>query len=354
MASISPRVGGAQTSAPTPIGRDGFEWPPTPHDLEKVNVYSPDGRAVGLVPIDALSDESEAWLPPARPSPLGRRRLRPALVAVIAVGLAVLWMTQYQETDVIERGPGTSAAPRAAAPWRLPPVPNSRASSVLPHDVSGSGTPAPQGLVEAPRATRPEAPLAGHIPPAADLPRDSDLAAPSRTDGAAIAEPVRPVEIVRPLQEAPPSSLAERDRAAAAATFAAPPAASAPATPMVSTPAATEEMAAVESARPLIGDVVQRFRDALERGDLAATAQVWPGVDVRALERSFRTVRSQRLVFGVCRIEMTGEAAQVSCPGTLSYTPRVGGDAAKTVNGEWRIDMARVDRAWRITGVEAR
>jgi hypothetical protein len=122
-------------------------------------------------------------------------------------------------------------------------------------------------------------------------------------------------------------------------------------------PVAGAPVSAAAPARPqsaAVQQVLDRYRDALNALDAAAAGAVWPSADTRALGRAFSRLEQQVLQFDSCRIAVYGQRAVASCPGTLRYVPKVGGQDFRVEQRQWEFDLRSVDDNWAIDRVTAR
>ena len=97
-----------------------------------------------------------------------------------------------------------------------------------------------------------------------------------------------------------------------------------------------------------------QYRSAYQLLDAQAARAVWPSVDVRALARAFEGLTSQELAFDTCLFEIAGEAATAQCRGSASYTPKIGGRAARLESRQWTFQLRKLDEGWKIQSVQAR
>ncbi len=105
-------------------------------------------------------------------------------------------------------------------------------------------------------------------------------------------------------------------------------------------------------ATPLVSDETSRIRSVLARYEAAyssldagAAAEVWPGVDQRALARAFESLESQRVSLGDCNVTISASTAHAECSGSTSWTPKVGG-GRRTQPHSWSFDLAKQSDAW--------
>lgn len=215
--------------------------------------------------------------------------------------------------------PASPARTRAAEPKRRPePEPEPRvvmrAASVTP------SRPAPSRPMPA--------------PPAAPAP------APQRTAAAAPAPARESAQVTAPA----PTTLA----------LAMPPASPA-AEPVVHTAAldTSAEAAAAAADEEHIESTLTRFRTAYSKLDARAAREVWPSVDVEALDRAFRGLKSQELRFDRCDLTVDGARARAACRGRAVYVPRVGNQSPKAAPREWTFELRKSDQRWTIASARS-
>lgn len=98
---------------------------------------------------------------------------------------------------------------------------------------------------------------------------------------------------------------------------------------------------------------VRRYEVAYTRMDAAATHAVWPSADRESLVRQFTGLREQYLRLERCVVEGQGDAALVTCRGTLRYRPRLGDHSTRVHRGAWRFALERRADGWVIASVDA-
>ena len=273
---------------------------------------------------------------PAQPTP----PLQPtASAAASAPGEAPSTGTVVPEAaDVEPAGDATAAAPQPA-----PEVSTTRESArvnPLPPSSVPRVVAAPRRTVEEPR--RVAQPLSAPATSAA-------VAAPSAAAAATPSTPAPPPPPAEPAATAAPAV------PAASATAAAPPALSA--APSASPPTAAPEAAAAPvlapDTRAVLG-TLYRYQEAFSTLDSNAAQQVWPNVDVRALDRAFDQLQQQTFDLRSCDVGVSGERAEAVCTGTASYTRKVGNKAMRVEARRWRFALRRDGGEWLIQGVDAR
>lgn len=95
------------------------------------------------------------------------------------------------------------------------------------------------------------------------------------------------------------------------------------------------------------------YERAVTRSDTAATREVWPSANAKALTDAFSAVREQRLQLGACDVDVQGERATAICRGTLRYRPRVGDHSTRIRRGRWEFQLERTEGRWIIQSVDA-
>lgn len=102
---------------------------------------------------------------------------------------------------------------------------------------------------------------------------------------------------------------------------------------------------------PAVRDVIREYEKAYEQLDAAAAKRVWPAVDERALARAFSGLKSQRLTFAPCDIDITDNGARASCRGYATYVRRVGNTIGQIQQGDWRFVLRKSNTSWQIDSV---
>ena len=103
-----------------------------------------------------------------------------------------------------------------------------------------------------------------------------------------------------------------------------------------------------------VGDVLEKYQQVYNRLDVSGAAAIWPGVDTKALTRSFAQLASQNMRFDDCSIVIAEGTATAQCPGVVEYVPRVGNNRPRTERHSWTIELSRDDESWQIRRVSAR
>jgi hypothetical protein len=103
-----------------------------------------------------------------------------------------------------------------------------------------------------------------------------------------------------------------------------------------------------------VGDVLAKYQQVYNRLDASGAAAIWPGVDTKALSRSFAQLERQNMSFDDCSIVIIEGSAKAHCPGLLEYVPRVGNNRIRSERHSWTIELRRDDESWRILKVSAR
>jgi len=208
----------------------------------------------------------------------------------------------------------------------------------------------------------PDSALEPSVEPAVDAPDVVDaVVAPSTQPRRASAPRARVRAAALPLAARAASGIPEvvESRAAAATVDTPLPP---PATIDVDEPAAAPvatmtAAAAVADAVP--GDehhiraALTRWRSAYSALDARAAREVWPSVDVRALERAFNALRSQEVRFDRCDLTVNGGSALAACTGRAIYVPRVGRQSPRTTSREWTFELKKSDERWTIASARS-
>lgn len=124
--------------------------------------------------------------------------------------------------------------------------------------------------------------------------------------------------------------------------------------PASSGPPVTPEAAARAARATSARLVVDRYRDAFNALDATAVDAFWPGVDRRALKRSFADLESQHLQFGRCDVQLAGARAFASCSGYAEYKRKNGSPEARFEMRHWTFTLGEVKDGWVILGVDVR
>lgn len=103
----------------------------------------------------------------------------------------------------------------------------------------------------------------------------------------------------------------------------------------------------------LVGQVLQRYRNAYEGLDAPSARAVWPTVNEAALARAFDSLESQRLTFDACDITVRGEAASATCRGSARYVPKVGSREPRTEPRVWNFTLSKSGAGWLIDSARA-
>jgi hypothetical protein len=264
----------------------------------------------------------------------------PALVAV-AVALAVivyggLLVVSWERSARPQPGPA-GARNEARAPVR-PPV-----RSAEPVEIPGGGVRFEHAVVrESPPTSPPVAVVAAPPAAAASPAARPPVVTPLESARGAVAEDA-PLELeaaVAVASPAPPAEVA-REPAAAAESLAA--------------RAAAGAIDPVAADRGAIGRVLGQYRESYNALDAASASTIWKGLDTKALERAFATLRSQELSFDRCYVALTSaDHATARCRGVLNYVPKIGDGNPQQRRLSWTIDFQRAADRWLIAGVSAR
>jgi tetratricopeptide (TPR) repeat protein len=115
--------------------------------------------------------------------------------------------------------------------------------------------------------------------------------------------------------------------------------------------AALQEPVVDESA--LIQKALQRYRLAYEQLDAQSAQAVWPAVNQAALARAFDGLESQALVFDVCNLSVSGDAAAATCRGSARYVPKVGSREPRVESRVWSFTLRKNGSDWKIDSARA-
>jgi len=352
-----------------------FAWPPPAEDLARCEIVPLGEEEVPTLPAWG-PDDYEVPAPAvtaALPAPKARRRervprppvedcdplcqfaadpepaadpwsrtelLRAAAALFVGVSLAAVSYTQF-------RGARTSGshAPiaieqvvRAAETLDLPVVPAERRRS----------SPGNEGIALLRGASLPERTLA----PARSAPVAREAAAVVITP-ALLTTSSRDVGSRAPAPSALPSRIAEEPRVELRPLPLASVAMPEPVAALAPEPIAV--VARVEPSRDEdhIRSTLAQWRTAYSQLDASAARDVWPTVDVRALEKAFQSLKSQELSFDHCDFTVNGARAQAACTGRARYVPRVGNPSPKTNAREWTFELTRSEQRWTIASARS-
>ena len=100
--------------------------------------------------------------------------------------------------------------------------------------------------------------------------------------------------------------------------------------------------------------VIDRYRDAFDALDANAVEGFWPSADVRALNRAFAQLETQRFLFDRCDIQLAGARAIASCNGSAQLVRKAGSQEARSESRQWTFTLAETKDRWVILSVDAR
>jgi hypothetical protein len=104
-----------------------------------------------------------------------------------------------------------------------------------------------------------------------------------------------------------------------------------------------------------VQNVLDRYRAAFGTLSTAGIEDFWPSADTPTLARTFDQLRSQRLDFHACGVELSaGGRASARCTGRATFVTKVGGRAARVESRAWSFGLLRVDDHWIIVSVQSR
>ena len=157
---------------------------------------------------------------------------------------------------------------------------------------------------------------------------------------AALAPPMP--ELPTPVAVAPPPR--EEPRASE------PPA---PTPAAVSAPAPAPEPGLTPEARAVLS-TLDRYQHAFSVLDAIAVQDVWPSVDVKALDRAFAQLDEQTVDLQSCDVRVSGARAEAACTGTAIYVRKVGRKAARAEARRWTFTLREDSNQWVIDKVDVR
>jgi hypothetical protein len=298
------------------------------------------------------------------PAPVAYRRPFVPTASVVAVAIAVvaagavvkrLGVPSEARRNVAVQSHISNATPVTPRPLNIAPAASDTAGT------GGAAGTATTGQSAADVASTPERPpassRANRIEPrrqtAAAVPRSS---ARERTvaEQPRIAEPV--VAVPPPPVASAVAAASPVTPAAAPVTEPAAPATTAPATVPSSPPSVPAAAAAPTLApetRAVLG-TLYRYQEAFSTLDSNAAHQVWPRVDVRALDRAFEQLEEQTFDLQACEVGVAGERAEAMCTGTATYARKVGNRAVRVEPRKWRFTLQQHGGEWLIQRVDVR
>ena len=103
-----------------------------------------------------------------------------------------------------------------------------------------------------------------------------------------------------------------------------------------------------------IQHVLGRYLTAFTDLDIEEAKAVWPGVNERALSRSFASLDKQQFEMSECDIAVIGPNAEASCTGVVRYVPRVGSKTMREELRRWKFALRNTDNQWFIENVDSR
>jgi hypothetical protein len=358
-----------------PAGVD-FAWPPPAEDLARCEIvplgeedvptlpawgpddYVPAPAVTAAAPSAKVRRRNRVPRPPvedcdplcqfasdpeAAADPWSRAELlRAAAALFVGISLAAVSYSQFRGArTAASRGPivieqvvsaaDTIDLPAAPAPARQHASHGNEGLALLRGTSLPERTPDP--IRSAAPATRDEVPV--RITPAVLTTSSRDVASL-----APAPPPVASRAVEAPRVEPRPLPIAPLDLA---------PPAAAPAPEPIAVVARVEPSRDEEHIRSTLA----QWRTAYSQLDAGAAREVWPSVDVRALEKAFQSLKSQELSFDHCAFTVTGARAQAACTGRASYVPRVGNPAPKTNAREWTFELTRSDQRWTIASARS-
>ena len=302
---------------------------------------------------------------PSDPEAAGARRSA-WLAVFFAAACALVTIAEYR--GVVTWRSGAREAPPVPADVTVADV---QAPQVEPVRPTAAPTPA---TPERAAVAAPARPIPAPMPKLARAPEPTPATAPAPGPRLPVATPRRAVEPIRPVAssvtvavhdrgmvtaadkvEPPPPALPPSPEPVAAAAARPEPlakTASAPSTPVISTPVGgvlTDSASDEDDIR----STLTRFRTAYSQLNANAARDVWPSVDARALERAFQSLKSQDLRFDSCKMTVTGLRAQAACKGRAVYVPRIGDQSPRFTAREWNFELRKADERWTIASARS-
>ena len=102
-----------------------------------------------------------------------------------------------------------------------------------------------------------------------------------------------------------------------------------------------------------VKEVLDRYRQAYDRLTARSARDVWPEVDEAALARAFAGLRSQKLTFDDCDLEVSGNSASATCYGSARYVPKVGSQDPRIEPRIWSFRLRKSGSDWKIQSMRA-
>jgi len=102
-----------------------------------------------------------------------------------------------------------------------------------------------------------------------------------------------------------------------------------------------------------VKDVLDRYRQAYDGLTARSAREVWPEVDEAALARAFAGLRSQKLTFDDCDLEVSGNSASATCYGSARYVPKVGSQDPRIEPRIWSFRLRKSGSDWKIQSMRA-
>jgi hypothetical protein len=291
------------------------------------------------------------------------RRARGAIMLLAAGVLMVMAL------DVTRLAPGALrmiAPPPPDLLHAMPVVALHRADAVTAATYSATPVRAPSDDVEVTTAVVSTPIAVRHEPvePVPTPPRRTTPSGESRVTVAGAADRVqadraaeiREDAVVESVVATAPVRGGENPRAMSSAPLAAAPSApsSVASTNETAPPDVEETRAPRVNEQSRVADVLNRYARAYGDLDVAATREIWPDVDQRALTRAFESLASQTVSFDDCEIDVSGAIASASCRGQASYVGKVGRGVPRSEARTWRFQLRRDGETWKIATAEAR
>jgi hypothetical protein len=121
----------------------------------------------------------------------------------------------------------------------------------------------------------------------------------------------------------------------------------------VSAPAPAPEPGLTPETRAVLS-TLDRYQHAFSVLDAIAVQDVWPSVDVKALDRAFAQLDEQAIDLQGCDVRVSGARAEAACTGTATYVRKVGRKAAREEARRWMFTLREDGTQWVIDKVDVR
>jgi hypothetical protein len=168
------------------------------------------------------------------------------------------------------------------------------------------------------------------------------------------ALPDSPIVAPSPVSAAPPVALATAPWTPPAPSVEEPVRSQPIVQPPAAAPGVAESTIQTRDIETEVRQALASYREAYANLDAVAARSIWPGVDERALARAFAGLKSQKLEFDRCDVDIRGTMATASCLGRAVYVQRVGRQDPQTESRRWVFTLRQASNGWRIEQTEIR